>query len=95
MEALHDAMVYWSARSRESKTEKDFPKERENRLSEDYDRASRELKKATDIGAYIISDEVADALAKLQNRRRLDANCAWFDICDDEFEAYKETLAEV
>ena len=96
VEALHYAMEDRSEQSHESMTQQHIPEEREKRLSEDYARASRELNKATGIGAFIISDEVADALAKLQNRRRLDPkDCPWFEICNDEFGAYKKTLAEV
>lgn len=96
VEALHSAMEYWSARSHEDMTGQQIGQEREQRLSEDYDRASQELKKVTGIGAYILSDEVADALAKLQKRPRLDPkDCAWFEIYQDEYEAYKRTLTDV
>src|SRR3974377_1640891 len=69
VESLHGAMDYWSAQSHEDMTGHQIPEELQKRLSDDYDRASAELNKATGIGAYIISDEVAEALARLQKRR--------------------------
>ena len=89
-------MEYWSARSHEVMTGQEIGEERKKRFSENYDRAAQELSKATGVGAYIISDEVAESLARLQKRRRLDPkDCAWFEIYEDEYEAYKKTLTEV
>ena len=96
VEALHDAMEYCSDRSHEDMAGQQTSEEREKQLAEDYDRAYRELKKATHIGAYIISDEVAEVLAVLERRPRQDPkDCAWFEIFDSEHEAYKKALAEV
>lgn len=96
VEALYDAMEYCSARSHEEMTGEQISEDRKKELSEGYDRAFRELKKATRVGAYIISDEVAEALAALEKRPRLEPKeCAWFEIFDADHEAYKETLAQV
>lgn len=96
VEALHSAMEYWSARSHEDMTGDQIGEEREKRLSEDYDRAARELSKATGVGAYIISKEVADSLERLQKRPRLEPkDCAWFEIYDAEYVAHKKALTEV
>ena len=96
VEALHSATEYWSAKSHEDMTGQRISEERQKQVSEDYQQGCRELSKTTGVGAYIISDEVADALARLQKRPRLDPkDCAWFEIYDAEYEAHKETLAEV
>ena len=96
VEALHSAMDYWSSRSHEETTGREIDDERGKRLSADYDNAARELRKATGIGAYIISEEVAACLEKLQKRERLAPDdFAWFEIFDNEYEAHKKALAEI
>jgi ABC-type nitrate/sulfonate/bicarbonate transport system substrate-binding protein len=96
VEALYHAMEYCAAHSDEDTTGQQISEEREKELSEGYVRAYRELRKATSVGAYIISDEVAEVLAKLEKRPRLDPkDCAWFEIYDADYQAYKTTLAEV
>lgn len=96
VEALHAAMEYWAARSHEDMTGHQVAEEREKRLSEDYDRAAQELNKATGVGAYIVSEEVAVSLARLQKRPRLDSkDYAWFEIYEAEYEAHKKALIEI
>lgn len=96
VEALHSVMDYWSARLREEQTGRQLDEEREKRLSEDYDRAAQELNKATRVGAYLISEDVADSLRRLQKRPRLDpSNCAWFEIYEEEYDAHDKALTEL
>jgi hypothetical protein len=96
VEALHTAAHYWVAQLNEDESGQEMSKEREKQLSEDYDRAASELAKATGVGAYIISEEVADALQNLQKRRRHDPReCAWTEIYDEEYTAHKEALTEI
>ncbi len=59
VEALHNAMEYCSAMSNESLTGVEVSDDRKKQLDEAFSGAARELRKATGVGAYIISDEVA------------------------------------
>ena len=96
VEALHGVMEYCSARSHEDRTGRETSEEKKRQLLDDYNRAIHELKKATGVGAYIISDAVAVALARLEARPRLDPKeCAWFELFDADYDAYKKTLAEI
>jgi hypothetical protein len=58
-------MEYCAAHSDEDTTGQQISEERGKELSDGYERAYRVLRKATSVGAYIISDEVAEALASL------------------------------
>ncbi|MDA1276735.1 MAG: hypothetical protein O2960_22180 [Verrucomicrobia bacterium] len=96
VEALHNAMEFCSAMSDESLTGVELSDERKAQLTQDYRQASREIRKATGVGAYIISDEVADVLTKLEARPHLDwEKTATFEFYDHEHEGYKAALAEV
>ena len=96
VEALHDAIEYCSARSLEDLHGVQLSEQREKELVEGYELANRELKKATRVGAYVISDEVVEVLDALQKRPRLDPkDCAWFEMFDADCEAYKKALSEV
>ncbi len=96
VEALYNVMEYCSEQSRAALRGADMREDVEKRLSQTYERAYRELKKVTAIGAYIISDEVAEALTRLEARPRLDpAEYAFYEILDADHEAYTKTLAEV
>jgi hypothetical protein len=64
---------------------------------QDYQQAYRDLRKATGIGAYIISRGVAKALAALDARPRPRWNREdppW-DRHDAEFEVYKQALEDI
>jgi hypothetical protein len=96
IEALHDATECFSAWSHEDETGERISEDHKKELEEVYGRARRELRKAKGIGAYIISDEVTQVLATLEKRPRLDEKeCAFFELYDAEFEAYKKALADV
>ena len=96
VEALYHAMEYCAARSDEDMTGRQISEEREKELSEGYQLAHRELRKAASVGAYIISDDVAEALATLERRPRLDPkDCASFELFEADYEAYKKALVEI
>ena len=96
VEALHNAMEYCEAMSDESLTHNVITPERKAQLIQDYRQATLELRKATGVGAYIISPEIADALARSQARPELDwQTTAPFEFYDHEREGYKAALGEV
>jgi hypothetical protein len=55
VEALHNAMEYCEAMSDESLTRVEISAGRKAQLIQDYRQATLELRKATGVGAYIIS----------------------------------------
>ncbi len=67
------------------------------KLRDDYQQAYRDLRKATGIGAFIVSSKVAAALAALDARPRPQ----WkrdeppWEPYDAEFDAYKKSLEEI
>ena len=96
VEALHHGIEYCSAKTDETMTGQEISEEREKQLREEYGRATCELRKALGIGAYIISDEVAKALARLEAPPQLDPDeASFFELYDADCAAYKEALAEV
>jgi hypothetical protein len=96
VEALHSTMEYCLAHAAADEAGKFVIEGREKQLDEDYDRAFRELRKATHVGAYIISDEAADVLATLEKRPRLDLkDYALFEIYQADYEANKKALVEI
>jgi len=96
VEALHQLMVYHAAMSEDSMTGKDRDETQYAKLRDDYQQAYRDLRNATGIGAYIISDEVAAALATLDARPRPKWNEGppW-ELYDAEFDAYKKALEQI
>jgi hypothetical protein len=96
VEALHNAMEYCEAMSDESLTHVEITPERKAQLIQDYRQATLELRKATGVGAFIISSRVAEALARLQSRPELDwEKTPTFEFYDHEREGYKAALAEI
>ncbi len=96
VEALYYASAYYSARSHEDMTGNELSEEWKKKLSDDYDQAIGELRKATGMGAYIISNAVADVLKNLEMRPRLSPrDTAWFEIYEADREAHQKALDEI
>jgi hypothetical protein len=96
VEALHNALEYCEAKSDESLTHIEITPERKAQLNQDYAKATFELRKATGVGAYIISPAVSDALVRLFSQPSLDwEKTAIFEFYDHEREGYKTALNEI
>lgn len=96
VEVLYQAMEYCASHLHEEASGKELSEDRDRELSEGYVRSYRELRKVAAVGAYMISDEAARTLASLLNRPRLDPkHCAWVEVFDDDFKAYKEALEKI
>jgi hypothetical protein len=97
VETLHQLMEYHAAMSEDAMNYKERDEAQFAKLHDEYQQAYRDLRKATGIGAYIIFDEVAAALASLDARPRP----KWsreeppWEPYDAEFEAYKEALEQI
>ena len=96
VEALHALMEYAAAMSSASEEDRNLSDEHRNELEDIYKSANFDLRKATGIGAFIISDEVAALLSQLESRPRLDRrqNAPW-DVYDDDVASYKQTLEQL
>src|SRR5207249_1201102 len=97
VEALHALMEYCSTMA-DADRGVPYSEERKKELGDESHRAYLELRKATGIGAYIVSDEVAAVLAKLEARPSLGPDggrTPVFEIMDSDFESYKQALFEI
>ncbi len=93
IEALH-AMIRYSDLSAQgylNGSARQHPKEDEFR--ESYNQAYWNIMKATDIGAFAISEKAAEALTNLRKRPRPDINeePPW-EIFEEDSKAYRDTL---
>ena len=73
-----------------------YSEEKEHEFHEDYNRAHWKLKKATDIGAFVISKKAHSVLIELRNREHL----VWEenpkgDIYEHEFQHFQKALIEI
>ncbi|MGA2174459.1 MAG: hypothetical protein ABSH38_05700 [Verrucomicrobiota bacterium] len=97
VDALHALVEYCSTMADVEQGVR-YSEERQKELGDECHRAYLELRKATGIGAYIVSDEVAAVLATLEARPRLDPDggrTSMFEIMYSDFEAYKRALLEI
>jgi len=96
IEALHHAAEYCDAQSDEHMGVTEMTTERSNELLTNYRAACADLRKATSIGAYIISDEVAELLVRLESRRKLKwEDTGVVEMFDAEVRAYREALTQM
>lgn len=96
IEALHHIADYCDAQVDERMRATQMTEERSNELLTNYRAAYSDLHKATGIGAYIISDDVAEILLQLESRPKLQ----WQDtdigeLFETELKAYKEALTQI
>ncbi len=96
VEALHDAIRYCDMTADEylNNRESSHPKKKE--FGDRYNEAYWKIQKATDIGAFIISEKAAAALTDLRKRPRLkwEESPPW-EIYEQEAEYYREALQKM
>ena len=69
--------------------------DREHELLQKYITASSSLNKATDIGAFYISENSVAILQKLRDREQLDyCTNPKFDVCEQEYHEHDKALKE-
>ena len=96
IEALYHGSNCFEKWSEEELSGQDtFTETKKKELSDDYDKASRDLNIAAGIGAYIISDKVAKVLAELHSRPRSKEDEPRFEAYETEATAYKTALQKV
>jgi hypothetical protein len=94
IEALHHVMAFNSMVIDEMAFGNQFSKEHKAEIKSSYDKAQRDLQLAIDVGAYVISDDIAKILTELKSRPKKDENDEKDDGYDkeDEDDGF-ETLA--
>lgn len=73
-----------------------YAEEEVKRQKEAGDSAWVELQRVTEIGAFVISSEAANALHRLRHRSRVDLDEGdWYSLYSEDHAAYKKALAEM
>lgn len=96
MEALHDLIRYSSICADEylSGDKEEHPKKKE--FGERYSEAYWKIQRATDIGAFVISERAATILTELRKQPKLDwdENPPW-EIYEANCDHYRKALASI
>ena len=96
LDALYHLERYSEAILRETEGAARYSDARRERMEEAYDNAIDELHKATNLGAYVISNDVAKALYDLRKRKRPDWNAdPTEDVLGEATVAYSQALAKI
>ena len=93
---LYDLMQYCEYQRDHHEWGRKLAAEKEEELKNRYSEAYWKLKKATDIGGFVLSNEGAEVLKGLRNRPLLDwnENPPW-DVYDQDYQYYKEALEKI
>ena len=96
IESLYDVMEYCEIQSDNAEYGKKYSEERMKEINEKYSIAYWKLKKVTEIGGFIISNEGANVLRELRSRPKLkwNENPPW-EIYDQDYEYYKKALEKI
>ena len=91
--ALYDMIKYFRVHKEDYGQGTGLSEERERELLQKYIVASSSLSKATDIGAFYISQKAVDILHELRNREQLDYyNEPKFDFYEQEYKEHDKAL---
>ena len=96
IECLYDIMQYCEVQRNHDLHGRKYPEERMKKFEDKYSEAYWKLKKVTDIGGFVISNEGAKVLKDLRERPKLDwnENPPW-DIYDQDYQYYKQALEKI
>ncbi|WP_447956995.1 hypothetical protein [Vreelandella sp. EE7] len=94
--ALYDMIKYFRVHKEDHGQGTGLSDERERELLQEYIRASSSLSKATDIGAFYISQDAVYVLQKLRSREQLDYyNEPRFEFYEQEYKEHDKTLKKL
>lgn len=94
--ALYDMIKYFRVHKEDYGQGTGLSEDRERELFKKYINASSALSKATDIGAFYISQKAMDILQKLRNREQLDYfNEPKFDFYEEEYKEHDKALKKL
>ena len=96
MDALYDLLQYCEIKKEDYGGGIGYSKEKMKDLADRYSQAFWKIKKSTDIGAFVVSQEAEKILKELHNRPRLEwnENPPW-DIYGQDYEYYRDALTRI
>ncbi len=96
IEALYDILQYCEIKKEDYGGGTGYPEEKMKEFQEKYTRAFWKIKKATDIGAFVVSPAAEIILKDLRNRPELkwEENPPW-DIYEQDYKSYHDALKKV
>ena len=96
VEALHDAIRYCALCVEEYQTEGEESHPKKKEFGERYSEAIWKIQKATDIGAFVISEKAAAILTELRNQPSLDWDTnPLSDVYEEDHKHYCEALQKI
>ncbi|AUD77730.1 hypothetical protein CW740_00155 [Kangiella profundi] len=94
--ALYDMIKYFRVHKEDYGQGTGLSDDRERELLQEYIRASSSLSKATDIGAFYISQDAVDVLQKLRSREQLDYyNEPKFEFYEQEYKEHDKAMKKL
>ena len=96
IDALYDLLRYCEIQKEDYGQGHGYPKDRMKELGERYSQAAWKIKKATDIGAVVVSPEAQRALKELREKPQLEwhENPPW-EIYEQDYGYYRDTLEKI
>jgi hypothetical protein len=93
IDALYDVIQYCEIKKEDYGQGTGYSPEKESEFSSNYSAAFWKIKRATDVGAFVISSEAQKVLKELRERPRLkwEENPPW-DIYEEDYEAHRTAL---
>lgn len=94
--ALYDVIQYCEIQKENYGQGTGYSKEKQAELAANYTAAYWKIKRATDIGAFVISERAQEILKELSDRPRLEweENPPW-DIYEADYEAHQKALSQI
>ncbi|MBY6209376.1 MULTISPECIES: hypothetical protein [Halomonas] len=96
VDALYDVLRYCEIKKEDYGQGTGYSSDTESELSSRHAAAYWKIKRATDVGAFVISEEAQNVLRELRDRPRLrwDDNPDW-DIYEADYEAHRDALQQI
>jgi hypothetical protein len=94
--ALYDVIQYCEILKEDYGQGTGYSKEKQSELAANYTAAYWKIKRATDIGAFVISESAQEILKELSERPRLEweENPPW-EIYEADYEAHQKALSRI
>lgn len=94
--ALYDVIQYCEIKKEDYGQGTGYSQEKESEFASNYSAAFWKIKRATDVGAFVISGEAQKVLKELRERPRLkwEENPPW-DIYEEDYEAHRAALSKI
>ncbi len=95
IEAFHDFKRFSTEHLEAAERDNDVPKDRETELRQRASLATDEIKRASDIGSFLLSQEALAILAKYHKASETLAHCeSWWEYLEKEWSIANEHMQE-